>query len=153
MRQAWTLAAAIAALLTIGGCTEDGPANITEAEPETPEAFDPEHSPETFYKPVMALPGPMHGVGTPTYRLPRYYRFESESAKRRFMAEVIGPPSPGWIIGFKAVDHKHPGVAFLDVRLDGGEVQTELVNSTNNSRIDWRPRNAWREPGGTIRTH
>ncbi len=147
------LALTAATLTLTAACTEDGPANITEAEPETTEAFDPEHSPETFYKPVMALPELGQYGATPAYRLPRYYRFESESAKRRFMAEVIGPPSPGWIIGFKAVDHKHSGVAFLDVRLDGSKVRTELVNPTNNPRIDWRPRNARREPGGTIWTH
>lgn len=34
--------AALAATLTLAGCTEDGPANVTEAEPEAPEAFDTE---------------------------------------------------------------------------------------------------------------
>lgn len=151
----WTETLTVAALavlftLPLAGCAEDAPGSMTEADPET---FDTEHSPETFYKPVMALPELGQYGATTAYRMPRFYRFESESAKRRFMAEVIGPPSPGWIIGFKAVDRKHPGVAFLDVRLDGGKVRTELVNPTSNSRIDWRPRGAWREPGGTIWTH
>ena len=70
--KAWTLtAAAIAATLTLAGCTEDRPATITETEPETPEAFDPETLYESAY---IDKPG---GGGL-------FFQFVSEEAKEEW---------------------------------------------------------------------
>lgn len=69
----WTASIALAATLTLAACTEDGPASITEAVPEAPEAFDP----ETVYELVRIGAKPSL-PGEPAL----FLQFVSEDAKR-----------------------------------------------------------------------
>lgn len=81
--KAWTFtAAALAATLTLAGCAEDGPAAF--AEPEAPEAFDP----ETVYQ-VLYEGAPTPG---PAFR-PLFMQFDGAEAKSA-VEEFFGGPHP-----------------------------------------------------------
>ncbi len=72
----WTNSIALAlmaATFTLAGCTEDSPANMTEAEPETPEAFDTETVYELVPRPRIVVRGVEQAV---------FVQFVSEEAKR-----------------------------------------------------------------------
>ena len=85
----WTNSIALALMaatltLTAAACTEDAPATITEAEPDTPEAFDPETVYEVLYDGAS--------ISGPVFR-PLFLRFADAEAKRA-VEESFGGPHP-----------------------------------------------------------
>ena len=94
----WTETPTLAALavlftLPLAGCTEDGPANMIEAEPED---FDT----ATVYEIVPVGGGPTH-PGNPGYELGALLQFDSEEAKRAF-AELLAKDARSHLVPLSA---------------------------------------------------
>ena len=124
--KAWTLTtAALAATLTLAACTEDGPATITEAEPETPEAFDP----ETVYAPAAVGGSPLMSIEAGVF-----FQFDSEEATRVFVKGWTPPMQVVPLSADRAAqvwDKKRP-VLVVTTTADGGWRTIHIHNTPPN---------------------
>ena len=152
----WTRTLTLAALAALVACTEDAPETL--AGPSHRETDAAQSDLGQLYAATRAPAPPCYC--RPMRVPPRIFRFESELAKQRFLAEVVGSPAPGKIIGFRPVVAARPDFdpVFLNVRIRPGDhrIETELIGSPGQkgfSRVIWEPENGRREPGGIVWTH
>lgn len=151
----WTRTLTLAALAALVACTEDAPETLAGPSHKEADAAQPDLG--QIYA-ATRVPNPCYC--RPIRVPPRFFRFESELAKQRFLAEVVGSPAPGKITGFRPVVAARPNFdpVFLDVRIRPGDqrIETELIGSRGQrgfSRTVWEPENGRREPGGIVWTH
>lgn len=121
-----TLALMAATLtLTAAACTEDGPVNITEAESETPEAFDP----ETVYAPAVVGGSPLS-----IEEAGAFFQFDSEEAKRAFVKGWTPPMQVVPLSADRAVQFwdKKKTVVVVTTAADGGWRAIHIHNPPPN---------------------
>ena len=158
MMKTWTSCRAfgLAALLALAACEDHSPGFVMEPEVAESEAATNEHSPEMFYRMIVSAPPHSTVITTfrPAYYTPRFYRFRSELAKRRFLSEALGPVPDGWR---RTLEPMNEGslLPLVDVWVssDGRGLHSMLVNPLALPNVRWQPRNADRDPGGVIWTH
>ncbi len=140
--------ASLATATTLSACERDV-SGFLEVEP-TAEASAVVNAPETVYR--MNVSAPPHSTLTTTYRpryyTPRYFRFRSERARRRFLAEALDPLPMGWTRSLQPLNGESE-LPLVDVRVSAdGELQSMLINPRALPHMRWHPRGADRGPRG-----